>query len=582
MLMTCAAFWPSLRNGFLDWDDHVTLVDNVEYRGLGWAQLRWMLTTVRTGHYIPLTWLTFGLDYVMWGMNPAGYHLTSLLLHAASAGLFFGIARRLLRVAAALDGAALTVAAAVAALFFAIHPLRVESVAWATERRDVLSGVFFFGTILTYLEASEAHGSRRRWLLAASVSSYLLALLSKSIVLTLPAVLVLLDVYPLRRLPAGTGEWVRGPARRVWAEKLPYLLLALPGAVVAYHAQAAGGGIPSLAEHAWDARVGTAAFALGFYVYKTVFPHGLSPLYEAPQRIGLLEARFLFSILAVPFVTVALFLLRRRWPAGLALWAYYALVLAPVSGLVHGGFQLVADRYSYLAGLAWALLAGAAVGSAVDRASRGTLRPSLARLAVGTAAAWVLVLGVLTWHQVQIWRDSGRLWGHAIAVAPDCFVCRINFGESLMAAALPGPALAHFERALALRPDRMRAHLDAAQALESLGQFPEAVKRYRIVLASVPDAVLVRVNLATALVQTGRRAEAVQELRRALDASHPVRAAAYFKRAVEADPSAAIPRAALFQLHMEAGRRDLAREQYDVLRAVDPALAGLLGRQFEP
>src|SRR5712691_6416074 len=156
-LVTFAAFLPTLQNQFVNLDDDKNLLDNPRYRGLGWTQLRWMWTT-HMGHYIPLTWMTFGLDYLLWGMNPLGYHLTSLLLHAANAVVFFFIVRRLLTRALSSPserGYALAVCAGVAALVFAIHPLRVESVAWVTERRDVLSGLFYLVTILVYLRACE-------------------------------------------------------------------------------------------------------------------------------------------------------------------------------------------------------------------------------------------------------------------------------------------------------------------------------------------------------------------------------------------------------------------------------------------
>src|SRR5438876_8631429 len=162
---TFAAFLPVLHNQFVNWDDADNFLDNPHYRGLGWTQLRWMWTT-HLGHYIPLTWMTLGLDYLLWGMKPVGYHLTSLLLHAANAVVFFFVVRRLLTRALpspAERGHALAVSAGVAALVFAIHPLRVESVAWVTERRDVLSGLLYLLTILMYLWACEREERRRRW-----------------------------------------------------------------------------------------------------------------------------------------------------------------------------------------------------------------------------------------------------------------------------------------------------------------------------------------------------------------------------------------------------------------------------------
>src|SRR5438132_2663270 len=196
-LVTFLPFLPTLDNQFVNWDDDDNLLDNPHYRGLGWTQLRWMWTTSHLGHYAPLTWMTLGLDYLFWGLKPVGYHLTNLLLHAANAAVFYLVARRIL--GSALPGprergnVGLALSAAFAALLFAIHPLRVESVAWATERRDVLLGLFYLLTILAYLRACERGERGRGWYWGA-VGLFACALLSKSMAVSLPAVLLILDV----------------------------------------------------------------------------------------------------------------------------------------------------------------------------------------------------------------------------------------------------------------------------------------------------------------------------------------------------------------------------------------------------
>jgi protein O-mannosyl-transferase len=215
--VTVMAFLPVLGNGFVDWDDTRNFLANPHYRGLGWTQLRWMATESHLGHFVPLAWVTLALDYVVWGMNPAGYHLTSLVIHVASTVVLYFVARALIVRAAPVGAAAATTGAGVAALLFGLHPLRVESVAWATERRDVLSGLFFLLTVLAYVRSTAATGARRRWLLGASVAAHLAALLSKSITITAPLVLLVLDAYPLRRLPrlpGSVGQQARGAGPR--------------------------------------------------------------------------------------------------------------------------------------------------------------------------------------------------------------------------------------------------------------------------------------------------------------------------------------------------------------------------------
>ncbi len=241
-LVTAVVFAPVLRGGFVDWDDPINFLENPYYRGLGWPQLRWMLTANVMGHWIPVTWLTLGADFAVWGMNPFGYHLTNLLLHAASAALFYLVARRLLGLAIpAASPGILSLGAAVAALYFAVHPLRVESVAWITERRDLTSGLFFLLTILAYLKAHErppAVATGWRWVVAGRGRAGARLQVHRDGPAAGPA-------HP-RCLPAAAGsgprvrDWWSAQARRVWREKIPFALLAVARR---------RGGVPGPAEH---------------------------------------------------------------------------------------------------------------------------------------------------------------------------------------------------------------------------------------------------------------------------------------------------------------------------------------------
>ena len=356
-LVTAVVFAPVLRAGFVDWDDPINFLENPYYRGLGWRQLRWMLTATVMGHWIPVTWLTLGADFAVWGMNPFGYHLTNLLLHTASAVLFYFVSRHLLGLAMpAAAPEVLILGAAAAALVFAVHPLRVESVAWITERRDVLSGLFFLAAILAYLRGVET-GDRiePRWR-TYSLLLFAGGLLSKASVMTLPAVLVLLDVYPLRR---GAFTW-----RRLIVEKAGYWALALAGAVGALVAlKLSGLRITPYVAYGPEARLAMVAYSFWFYPSTWVWPIGLSPMYELPARLDPLSPRFLLPVIGLGAVTTLLALLRKRWPGGLAAWVYSAVMLLPISGVVHAGFQLAHDRYSYLSGLGFALLGARSPGS---------------------------------------------------------------------------------------------------------------------------------------------------------------------------------------------------------------------------
>src|SRR5213596_2266512 len=366
-LVTFAAFLPVLQNQFVDWDDQRNFLDNHHYRGLGWTHLRWMWTT-HLGHYIPLTWMTLGLDYLLWGMNPVGYHLTNLLLHAANAVVFFFVVRRILTLAllgASEHGHALAVSAGFAALVFAIHPLRVESVAWATERRDVLSGLFYLSAVLAYLRACDREERGRGWYWGA-VALFAGALLSKSMAVNLPVVLMILDVYPLRRLGGSIGWWSK-PARRIYVEKIPFVLLAAVASAIAVMAQFSIHAALPLAQLSVPGRLAVSAYGLSFYLGKMIVPVNLSPLYELPRTVSPWAMPFILSFGLAIAITAIVLSLRRRMLGLPAAWLAYLVVLLPVLGIFQSGPQIAADRYTYLAGLGWAILAGAGLLSSWSR-----------------------------------------------------------------------------------------------------------------------------------------------------------------------------------------------------------------------
>jgi len=597
-VITFLVFIPALWNGFVAWDDQVNLYDNPAYRGLTWPQIRWMFSNVTMGHWIPLTWLTFGLDFVLWGMNPFGYHLTSLVVFAANAPAMYFVARRLLRSATSFDEATLTVSAVAATLFFALHPLRAESVAWATERRDVLSGLFFLLTVLLYLKAHDDVGARRRWLLAGSVGLYVLALVSKASVMVLPTVLVVLDVYPLRRLGGRWRDWVGPAARLVWLEKVPFAVLGVAGAAVTYYAQHANSFITPLERYPLTARPAMVFFSLWFYLEKTLMPWGLSPLYELPAKVSLLDRQFLIPALAVTALTTTLVVLRRRWPAGLAVWIYYAIALGPVIGIVHSGHQLTNDRYSYLPGIGLAVLLGGAVGAVVHAGAAGVLRPLLAKAVLGLGVIWLGGLAYLSTQQAQVWRDTENLWRYAIEVDPDCAICHGNLGVYFAQQNLYQLAKAEFDRVLVLRPDGKKVHLQLGYLYATRGDFPRAVDHFEQYVAKYPNDVEGLNNLGVALVNAKRTQEALGHLHRGLriqpshaqlhvslayayrDLGDLPRAMSLYRDAVKLKYD--MPQAwfGIARVNLESGNRDAAHKAWGLLGQLEPGLAGQIGPLF--
>jgi Flp pilus assembly protein TadD len=518
------AFLPALEAGFVNWDDDQNFLDNPNYRGLGTAQLRWMFTTFLMGHYIPVTWMTLGLDYVVWGMRPAGYHLTNLLLHAANAVLFYFMALRLLRASvpdrSTHGSLALTLGSAFATLLFAVHPLRAESVAWITERRDVLSGLFYLGAIVAYLrycdggvpEGSRTRGTRRWYW--ASLGLFALALLSKAMTVTLPVILLVLDVYPLRRLGDG-GHRSWASSRSVLIEKLPFFLLSFAAGVTALVALADVTHVPS----AGDPRVGVSlidriaisVYALSFYLWKIVVPLGLSPGYELPPRSGFVTWPALLGGAVVGLVTAAAIMGRRRWPALAAVWVGYIVILAPVVWVP----RIAADRYTYLACGGWALLAGAGL-SAGWRAWHG--RELDTRIAVplaGLAAAVVAALSVLTWNQVKVWHDSTTLWTHAVATWPSS-LNQFKLGVTLAHRGDLTGAIEHFQAALRINPRYASAYSALGFAFAVQGKLAEAFEQFEHALRISPRQAEAHTGLGLLLARQGKHSEAAEHFRRAL------------------------------------------------------------------
>ncbi len=591
VLCTLAAFLPTLQNHFVNWDDDKNFLDNHHYRGLTWQQLSWMWTT-HLGHYIPLTWMTLGMDYLLWGMNPVGYHLTSLLLHATSAVVFFFLARRFLTLAlprASGIGHALTVSAGFAALVFAIHPLRVESVAWVTERRDVLSGLFFLLTILVYLRSCE-RPELGRWWYGLSVALFGCALLSKSMAVSLPVVLLILEVYPLRRLGGSLG-WASASARRVYLEKIPFVLLAAAASALALLAQLSSRAMVSVAHLSALDRLVVSAYGLSFYLWKTVVPLNLSPLYMLPQTVNPAATPFIASYGGVLAVTAIALALRRRWPGLPAAWLAYVVVLLPVLGIAQNGPQIAADRYTYLAALGWAILAGAGLLSCWRLSTSSTTGAPTTWGLAGMATGIVIALGVLTWNQVQIWHDSGRLWTYALALDPNSPIAHSNLGELLDRQGRPAEAIEHFQQALRTKPDFPLAHNNWGMALKGQGRPAEAIDHFQQALRLKPDFPIAQNNWGTALGQLGEPAAAIDHFQQALrldpdfalahsnwgaallQQGQPAEAIEHFQQALRIDPDLALARSNWGAALLQQGQPAEAIEHLQQALRVQPDLA---------
>jgi tetratricopeptide (TPR) repeat protein len=465
-------FLPSLSNGFVNWDDEYNFTANARYRGLSPAHLAWMFSDTE-GHYMPFTWITLGLDYTLWGMDTTGYHLTSMVFHALNGALFFLVLARLLRRAGAgAEPVTLHVAAAVGALFFALHPLRVESVTWVTERRDVVSGLFFILSLLAYLRAQDGGGRRLRIL---SVVLFGASLLSKTTGMMLPLVLLALDAWPLRRF-AG-GAW-----RPVLAEKIPYAALALGAVALTWVTQSHAGAFTSAGAYPLHEVVLQPGYRFLFYLWKTLVPLDLSPIYlYVPGRStqGPLHA---ICLLAVVAATALLVRRRRRWPALLGAWACCGFLLSPVLGVLQAGPHFAADRYTYLPGLAWAALAGGGVALLRRARLEGKLPTAGFAGCVAGVVAALAAFSALTWNQTKVWKDSLTLWEHAVRLDAANYLAFHNRGVSRRERKDAAGALADCEEALRLNPRHANAYSHRALLRQDRGDLEGAIADYTTAL----------------------------------------------------------------------------------------------------
>ena len=553
-------FWPTLTNDFVNYDDdrYVTQNPHVQ-QGFDAASLRWAWTT-GDFYWQPLTWTSHMLDWRLWGAAPAGHHATSVALHATNTALLFALL-------AAMTGEVWR--SALAAALFGLHPLRVESVAWVAERKDVLSTFLWLVTTLAYVWYAKAPSLRRMALVAIGLA---LGLMAKPMLVTLPATLLLLDWWPLGRLRTRDDLWPRV------REKLPLvpLVVASLWITVALEHQ---GAIGTLDEFSFAARVQNAIVAYAAYLWMLVWPVNLwVPYLHARGGIPWWQVASAAALLIA--VTAAAIRVRESRPWVLVGWLWYLGTLLPVIGLVQAGEQAMADRFTYVPqigivmALVWLLPAGAGV-------------PLAAAAAVALA-----LLAVRTRAQIAVWRDSVTLFAHALAGDERNPVAHLNLGYALGERGDLEGARRHFERTLELRPQSPRAHVGLGNVLVGSGQPDAAVAHYRDALAMDPESEHALANLGFALAGQGRTDEAIALYRRALavdpnfavahrylgvalaNAGRPAEALPEFEQAVRLDARDADAWNGLGVALMAAGRVPEGLAAVDRALALAPGLAG--------
>jgi len=503
---TALVYAQTLGHGFVSYDDPTYVVDNAKVRsGLHLATVAWAFTTLYFSNWHPLTWLSYMLDCDLFGVDPGAMHGVNLALHVLNTVLVYAMMRQ-------LTGARWR--SALVSALFALHPLHVESVAWISERKDVLSTSFGLLSILSYA-AWAKRGGRGAYL--ASLLCLALGLLAKPMLVTWPFVFLLLDDWPLRRFDGGgLGTWLAALRRRI-LEKIPFFVLSLVFSIVAAIAQARGGAIVD--EVPLPIRAANAAIAYVFYLAKAVYPVRLAPFYpHLGAQLPWGEAVAALALLcAVTACCLGPLRTRRYLTMG---WLFYLGTLVPVIGWVQIGSQAVADRYAYVPLLGIFVMIAWGLADAVQWKAR------LGPFAIGGALAALAGLGALSHAQAARWRDSLTLFAHTLSVTDSNPVSQVHYANALQDQGRLEEAVSHYRAALALAPTYEDARIALGNALLKLGRIAEATPLLTSAAAAHPDSELTQLALGNARLATGDLDGALTAFRRAIELS-PELAPAY-------------------------------------------------------
>jgi protein O-mannosyl-transferase len=516
VLVACVwiTFSPVLSNGFVDWDDQKWILENHSFRGLGWEQIQFAFTSFTGGVYQPLGWLFQSLTYELYGLDPHGYHLVGLLFHTVNVVLLHLLcvsllAMRMPEVAARL-GASLGWLCCVPVALYAIHPLRVEPVAWASCQAYLPGVAFSLLATLAYLKARPSTGVfHRSWMIGSSVL-IVLAVLSKGSAVVLPFVFLILDAYPLRRLGPQRSTW---PAvRSILIEKGPILVFCLVLSTVAIAAKGSWVEPEARTQSVLVGKVAQASFGAWFYLEKTVWPFGITAFYPRPERGEYQTPLFAASVAGVVIAVSAALWQRRRWPWLLATLAAYLVLASPYLGLVQVGIPLASDRYSYAPTMAWVVLGCAGL---CRLAQRPWSRPALHGAGAGTL---VIACGLMALcsAQCRVWDSSEHLWSQALEHAEWSSELHHFLGTSLADDGKLDRAFAELREAVRLRPHFFEALYGLSVVLDRRGETDAAIACLREAATLRPKDAKVYLSLGEALVHQGHVDEAVELYRKAL------------------------------------------------------------------
>jgi len=534
IVATLAVYWQVNQFDFINLDDPVYVTENKNIQsGITLNGVQWAFSTTYAQFWHPLTWLSLMLDYQLHGLNAGGYHLTNLILHLMSTLLLFWLFNRMT--------GAIWRSAFVAALF-AFHPLHVESVAWIAERKDVLSAFFWMLTLCLYVYYTEKPVTKRYLFV---LLCFACGLMSKSMIVTLPLVLILLDYWPLGRLqqqkigtnmtevvPVSTNQErkntkskkgalkknVSPPIDRklfeakiagiipLWQirEKIPFFIISAIFTILTLYAQYK----PSFKGFSLSSRIANVPVSFVTYLEKTFWPHELAIFYPFTDQLPAWQV--LGATLLIIVISAAVIVTVRRMPYLFVGWLWYAITLLPVIGIVQVGKHAMADRYTYLPLIGISVMLAWGIPSLIkrDETRKIVLFPA--------GAVSLAILSFLTWQQCGYWKNSTTIFRHALQVTKNNYLAHTNLGVALVKVGKTGEGISHYHDALQIKPDDSNAHYNLANAVKKQGAIDEAIAHYREAVKWNPDYSKAHNNLGVCLEAQGLRDEAIIHYRQAL------------------------------------------------------------------
>jgi tetratricopeptide (TPR) repeat protein len=531
-IVTFMVFFPALRNGFVSWDDNLFVYENPHIRSLDFSLLKWAFTNQKY-QWSPLRWISHAVDYKIWQLNPLGHHLSSIIFHALNAFLVVVLTVKLLEVAKLKIQPYPTgeeemnfrrkalIAGVVTGLLFGIHPLRVESVAWVSERKDMLFAFFFLLSLIAYLRYYRHSYNRREkhlyYMLA--LVFFLMSVMSKATAVTLPLVLILLDLYPLERVNfrSGLSVW-----RRIFVEKLPFFAIGGTVAWINIGVHEGMGFVVPLAKLSFIDRILLAVKTFAFYLMKMIWPFNLTLIYGLPYNVSMSIPETAGLLLFFAVVTASCIFLwfrgKRLW---LAVWIYYIVMLLPLSVIKVFSSSFAHDRYTYMPSIGPFLLIGLATAAIYEKVTGAKQwRLSLKTAGVAAAIAALISLSYITIRQTAVWKNSLVFWSYVIEKAPVKIAgAYYNLGNAYYADGLLDKAIEQYETTLRIQPGFKGTHYKLGIIYQSKGLPDLAIQQYETALRLNPDDMEVHNNLGVAYQSKGLLDKATEQYQKALSLS---------------------------------------------------------------